>query len=98
MERHEENEKRIGKKKLLEGDEALMKPARGSKEWIEEQSKGTVDVLLSDMSDPWEQVNGHWMNSLTKPHRMMNTSGIRVKDHVGSMVRFLHYFWPLTSF
>lgn len=61
-------------------------PRRWSKQWIEQHAKGSVDVLLSDMSEPWEQVSGFWMNSLTMPHRMMNTSGIRVKDHFGSMV------------
>lgn len=46
-----------------------------------------VDVVLSDMSAPWEQTTGFWKKSLSNPyHRMMNTSGIAFKDHAGSMV------------
>ncbi|KAL8676666.1 MAG: hypothetical protein Q9186_006837 [Xanthomendoza sp. 1 TL-2023] len=47
-----------------------------------------VDVVLSDMSAPWEQTEGFWKRSLSDPYyRMMNTSGINFKDHAGSMVR-----------
>ena len=47
-----------------------------------------VDVVLSDMSAPWEQTTGFWKRSLSDPYiRMMNTSGISFKDHAGSMVR-----------
>ncbi len=47
-----------------------------------------VDVVLSDMSAPWEQTTGFWKKSLSGPYnRMMNTSGINFKDHAGSMVR-----------
>jgi 21S rRNA (uridine2791-2'-O)-methyltransferase len=46
-----------------------------------------VDVVLSDMSAPWEQTTGLWVRSVSNPyHRMMNTSGIPFKDHAGSMV------------
>jgi 21S rRNA (uridine2791-2'-O)-methyltransferase len=46
-----------------------------------------VDVVLSDMSAPWEQTTGFWKRSLSDPYfRMMNTSGINFKDHAGSMV------------
>lgn len=49
----------------------------------------TVDVVLSDMSAPWEQTTGFWKRSLSDPYiRMMNTSGINFKDHAGSMVCF----------
>ncbi|KAK5946553.1 2' O-ribose methyltransferase [Knufia obscura] len=49
-----------------------------------------VDVVLSDMSAPWEITSGLWKNSLSNPYyRMMNTSGNRFKDHAGSMVCFL---------
>ncbi|TVY81504.1 rRNA methyltransferase [Lachnellula suecica] len=44
-----------------------------------------VDVVLSDMSEPWEQTDGFWKRSLSNPYRMMNTSGINFKDHAGSM-------------
>lgn len=45
-----------------------------------------VDVILSDMSEPWEQTTGFWKRTLSNPYRMMNTSGIPFKDHAGSMV------------
>jgi 21S rRNA (uridine2791-2'-O)-methyltransferase len=49
-----------------------------------------VDVVLSDMSAPWEQTTGFWKRSLSDPYfRMMNTTGINFKDHAGSMVCFL---------
>ena len=47
----------------------------------------TVDVVLSDMSAPWDQITGLWVKSISNPYnRMMNTSGISFKDHAGSMV------------
>jgi 21S rRNA (uridine2791-2'-O)-methyltransferase len=50
-----------------------------------------VDIVLSDMCEPWEQTTGFWKRSLSGPYiRMMNTSGINFKDHAGSMV--CHYF------
>lgn len=46
-----------------------------------------VDVVLSDMSEPWDQTTGFHKRSLSDPYfRMMNTSGIAFKDHTGSMV------------
>jgi 23S rRNA U2552 (ribose-2'-O)-methylase RlmE/FtsJ len=46
-----------------------------------------VDVVLSDMSEPWDQTTGFYKKSLSDPYfRMQNTSGIAFKDHVGSMV------------
>ncbi|KAK0616307.1 FtsJ-like methyltransferase-domain-containing protein [Immersiella caudata] len=45
-----------------------------------------VDVVLSDMSEPWPQTHGFSVNSLSNPYRrLMNTSGIAFKDHAGSM-------------
>ncbi|KAL0469897.1 cell division protein ftsj [Neurospora intermedia] len=45
-----------------------------------------VDVVLSDMSEPWPQTSGFSMKTLSNPYsRMMNTSGISFKDHAGSM-------------
>ncbi|MCJ1426217.1 2' O-ribose methyltransferase [Sticta canariensis] len=45
-----------------------------------------VDVVLSDMSAPWEQTDGFWKRSLSDPYyRMMNTSGMNFRDHAGSM-------------
>ena len=46
-----------------------------------------VDVVLSDMSEPWDQVAGFYKNSLSDPYfRLMNTSGNAFRDHAGSMV------------
>ena len=48
---------------------------------------GLVDVMLSDMSEPWAQTEGFWKRSLSDPYyRMMNTSGVSFRDHAGSMV------------
>ncbi|KAL8772193.1 MAG: hypothetical protein Q9209_002628 [Squamulea sp. 1 TL-2023] len=41
-----------------------------------------VDVVLSDMSAPWDQTEGFWKRSLSDPYyRMMNTSGNNFRDH-----------------
>merc|ERR1739848_372953 len=50
-------------------------------------SKGRlVDVVLSDMSAPWDQTSGFNMNTMSNPyHRLMNTSGVAFRDHAGSM-------------
>ncbi|KAF1916224.1 FtsJ-like methyltransferase-domain-containing protein [Ampelomyces quisqualis] len=45
-----------------------------------------VDVVLSDMSEPWDQTAGFYKKSLSNPYfRMMNTSGNAFRDHAGSM-------------
>jgi 21S rRNA (uridine2791-2'-O)-methyltransferase len=47
----------------------------------------TLDVVLSDMCEPWEQTTGFFNRTLSNPYlRMMNTSGNNFRDHVGSMV------------
>ncbi|KAI9751756.1 MAG: 2' O-ribose methyltransferase [Lichina confinis] len=55
-----------------------------------------VDVVLSDMSDPWPQTSGYHIRSLSAPYsRMMNTSGISFRDHAGSMETVLRLdFFP----
>ena len=55
---------------------------------MEDRSKAKqVDVVLSDMSEPWAQTEGFWKRSLSDPYyRMMNTSGMSFRDHAGSMV------------
>ena len=57
----------------------------------EERKRGrVVDVVLSDMSAPWEQTSGFWKRSVSDPYfRMMNTSGMAFRDHAGSMVCLL---------
>ncbi|KAF2174061.1 hypothetical protein M409DRAFT_48946 [Zasmidium cellare ATCC 36951] len=48
----------------------------------------TVNVVLSDMSEPWPLVTSTWIKSVSNPHRrMLNTSGIAARDHGGSMVK-----------
>ena len=61
---------------------------RGSSSGTGKVDSGIVDVVLSDMSEPWEQTEGFWKRSLSDPYyRMMNTSGVSFRDHAGSMVR-----------
>lgn len=46
-----------------------------------------VNVVLSDMSEPWPLTASTWIRSVSNPyHRMMNTSGMAFRDHAGSMV------------
>lgn len=53
----------------------------------DERGGRVVDVVLSDMSEPWAQTDGFWKRSLSDPYyRMMNTSGVNFRDHAGSMV------------
>ncbi|RYP23212.1 hypothetical protein DL767_008895 [Monosporascus sp. MG133] len=59
--------------------------AREHEQPSEEEGR-LVDVVLSDMSEPWAQTTGHSSNTLSNPYRrMMNTSGMRFRDHAGSM-------------
>ena len=76
-----------------EGDGASEKPKDGEegRRWTlkeRDEARGrTVNVVLSDMSAPWDQTTGLWVKSVSNPYnRMMNTSGIPFKDHAGSMV------------
>lgn len=63
---------------------------------LKDESGKTIDIVLSDMSAPWEQTSGFWKRSLSNPYRMMNTSGIPFRDHTGSMVR-VNFIQPLAS-
>jgi hypothetical protein len=59
----------------------------------DERAGRVVDVVLSDMCEPWELTTGFWLRSVAEPYRrMMNTSGIPFKDHAGSMVSFSVFF------
>ncbi|KAL3424370.1 cell division cycle protein [Phlyctema vagabunda] len=62
-------------------------PEKGKRKTAGQDEAGRmVDVVLSDMSAPWEQTTGFWKRSLSDPYyRMMNTSGVNFKDHAGSM-------------
>lgn len=46
-----------------------------------------VDVVLSDMCEPWPILDGLYIKSKVNPYvRLMNTSGNTFRDHAGSMV------------
>jgi 21S rRNA (uridine2791-2'-O)-methyltransferase len=82
LERHAEVED-----KPLESSNKISSNLKSGRKENNEAGK-MVDVVLSDMSAPWEQTTGFWKKSLSGPYnRMMNTSGINFKDHAGSMVR-----------
>ncbi|KAK1982626.1 FtsJ-like methyltransferase [Colletotrichum cereale] len=63
--------------------------AEAKKGRLVDVSRGLTDtgqVVLSDMSAPWDQTSGFGVNSLSNPYnRMMNTSGMAFRDHAGSM-------------
>ncbi|KAH0526144.1 hypothetical protein TsFJ059_009510 [Trichoderma semiorbis] len=64
--------------------ESTSSPSSGTSP--ESTSRNLVDVVLSDMSAPWEQASGYSSRSLSNPYnRLMNTSGIASRDHAGSM-------------
>ncbi len=47
-----------------------------------------IDVVLSDMCEPWDPLDGLYKKSISNPYyRLMNTSGNAFRDHAGSMVR-----------
>lgn len=78
LERHADDE--------AESRFTMRRDPRGKRGKEEDEGK-TVDVVLSDMSAPWEQTTGFYKRSLSDPyHRMMNTTGIPFRDHAGSMV------------
>lgn len=61
----------------------------GVRSETDEDTRGgrTVNVVLSDMSEPWPLVTSTWVKSVSNPYRrMLNTSGIAARDHGGSMV------------
>lgn len=72
-----------------EGKEQTGRPdAKLSLKERDERQGRAVDVVLSDMSEPWDQTAGFYKRSLSDPYfRMMNTSGNAFRDHAGSMVR-----------
>ncbi|EXJ53945.1 ribosomal RNA large subunit methyltransferase J [Cladophialophora yegresii CBS 114405] len=45
-----------------------------------------ADVVLSDMCEPWDPLDGLYKKSISNPYyRLMNTSGNAFRDHAGSM-------------
>ncbi|KAH0538488.1 hypothetical protein FGG08_004937 [Glutinoglossum americanum] len=68
------------------GDVPSSSGRRQGRREKDEAAGRTVDVVLSDMSEPWPQTSGFWKRSLSDPYfRMMNTSGMSFRDHAGSM-------------
>lgn len=68
----------------------IQRPERrtSTKEESRVEEMKVVDVVLSDMSEPWAQTEGFWKHSISDPYsRMKNTSGMSFRDHAGSMVR-----------
>ncbi|KAK3956770.1 FtsJ-like methyltransferase-domain-containing protein [Pseudoneurospora amorphoporcata] len=80
-ERKSDSEERF--EELEEEEEEQQQPPPKKKQ--NEQMR-LVDVVLSDMSEPWPQTSGFSLKTMSNPYsRMMNTSGISFKDHAGSM-------------
>ncbi|KAI8960993.1 23S ribosomal RNA methyltransferase [Daldinia sp. FL1419] len=66
-------------------DAERAESVESSHEELSKNGERLVDVVLSDMSAPWPLTTGS-SNTLTHAYyRMMNTSGIGFRDHVGSM-------------
>ncbi|KAL9096461.1 MAG: hypothetical protein Q9165_001458 [Trypethelium subeluteriae] len=69
----------LGREEAVETIEKMSQKER------DERDGRVVDVVLSDMSAPWEQTTGFYIRSFTEPYaRMMNTSGMPFRDHAGS--------------
>lgn len=60
-------------------------------------TKHRVKVIVSDMSEPWDQTSGFTSRTLSRPYRLMNTSGMAFRDHAGSMVS-LFFLSPFRSY
>ncbi|AMD21388.1 HER109Wp [Eremothecium sinecaudum] len=57
-----------------------------SKENTQPLIKYPLDVIISDMYEPWPQTTGFWNNFTNAAyHRMANTTGVAIKDHYMSM-------------
>ena len=84
-----ERERKVGER---DGEEKTQSD-RGEKQGSSQQEVDIVEgrvvnVVLSDMSEPWPQTASTWIRSVSNPYyRMMNTSGMAFRDHAGSMVR-----------
>ncbi|KAK4229314.1 rRNA methyltransferase 2 [Podospora fimiseda] len=73
-------------REAVAGREEKEKEEKDESQDKKKKSMRVVDIVLSDMSEPWPQTYGFTIKSLSNPYfRMMNTSGIAIKDHAGSM-------------
>lgn len=89
----EGDEEQVEEENKAAGDGAVALTAKGKAASAQKRLDGAegrvVDVVLSDMSEPWPLANSTWIKSVSNPwRRMMNTSGMPFRDHAGSMVRF----------
>jgi 21S rRNA (uridine2791-2'-O)-methyltransferase len=63
-------------------------PSEQAQEQEHEHKDKCIDVVLSDMWEPWDPLDGLYKKSISNPYyRLMNTSGVAFRDHAGSMVR-----------
>ncbi|CAI4061685.1 hypothetical protein SKDZ_07G1240 [Saccharomyces kudriavzevii ZP591] len=73
---------------------------------LKEREKFPVDVIISDMYEPWPQTTGFWNNITNQAYfRMANTSGLSIRDHYQSidlcdaaLVTAIDLLRPLGSF
>ncbi|OHE94685.1 FtsJ-like methyltransferase [Colletotrichum orchidophilum] len=80
------------KPSYIDMERAASETTSVANDGVEAKKGRLVDIVLSDMSAPWDQTSGFGVNSLSNPyHRMMNTSGMAFRDHAGSMVRILPF-------
>jgi 23S rRNA U2552 (ribose-2'-O)-methylase RlmE/FtsJ len=80
-----------GRPRVQQADKAYIDFEREESEENEEDHDANkqkcVQVVLSDMCEPWPATGNPFLRSLTQPHfRLMNTSGISFRDHAQSMV------------
>lgn len=80
----------VASQTYIEQERAMMKD---EEEWAAktgdtEGGENSVDVVLSDMLEPFPMVEGLSKMSLSKPYRLMATSGHTLRDQVGSIVCF----------
>lgn len=64
----------------------LRQRVSGQHKLEQDMTHPEVDVVMSDMYEPFPQVNGFWNNTTNAAYyRMANTTGLKVKDHAMSM-------------
>ncbi|KAI1463890.1 ribosomal RNA methyltransferase MRM2 [Daldinia caldariorum] len=67
-------------------DTERAESVESSHEDLSRNGERLVDVVLSDMSEPWPQISGFTVKTLAHAYfRMMNTSGMSFRDHAGSI-------------
>ncbi|KAK7565674.1 FtsJ-like methyltransferase-domain-containing protein [Phyllosticta citricarpa] len=86
QQQHEAGEEGGGETAKEKAKAKAAAAAAASQKAADRAAGRVVDVVLSDMCEPWEQTSGFHKKSVTEPYfRMMNTSGIPFRDHAGSM-------------